>query len=47
MQLMLLDSEDQKEAPIIEELKNLNVDAMTPIEALNALAEMKKKAGGD
>jgi len=30
---------------VIEELKSLNVDAMTPIEALNALAAMKKKAG--
>jgi len=45
-QLMLFDSEEKKESPVIEELKKLNVDAMTPLEALNALAELKKKAGG-
>jgi DNA mismatch repair protein MutS len=44
-QLMLFDSEEKKESPLIEELKKLNVDAMTPLEALNALAGMKKKAG--
>jgi hypothetical protein len=32
-------------APFIEEFKRFNVDAMTPLEALNALAEMKRKAG--
>ncbi len=45
-QLMLFGSEEKKESPVVEELKKLNVDAMTPLEALNALAEMKKKAGG-
>ncbi len=44
-QLMLFDSSDKKESPVIEELRNLNVEAMTPLEALNALAELKKKAG--
>ena len=45
-QLMLFDSDDDmKESPVVEELKKLNVDAMTPLEALNALAELKKKAG--
>ncbi|CAG0992274.1 DNA mismatch repair protein MutS [Methanosarcinales archaeon] len=45
-QLMLFDSDDaMKESPVVEEIKKLNVDAMTPIEALNALAELKKKAG--
>jgi len=45
-QLMLFDSGDaMKESPVVEELKKLNVDAMTPIEALNTLAELKKKAG--
>ena len=45
-QLMLFDSDDaMKESPVVEELKKLNVDAMTPLEALNALAELKKKAG--
>ncbi len=43
-QLMLFEPEAQKDSPLIEELKKLNVDAMTPLEALNALAEMKKKA---
>ncbi|MCZ7383361.1 MAG: DNA mismatch repair protein MutS [Candidatus Methanoperedens sp.] len=41
-QLMLFDSESQKESPVVEELKKLNVDAMTPLEALNALAELKR-----
>ncbi len=41
-QLMLFDSESQKESPVVEELKKLNVDAMTPLEALNALAGLKR-----
>ncbi|MDD5473197.1 MAG: DNA mismatch repair protein MutS [Candidatus Methanoperedens sp.] len=45
-QLMLFGSEEKKESPVVEELKKLNVDAMTPLEALNALAELKKKVGG-
>ncbi len=45
-QLVLFELETPKESPVIEELKKLNVDAMTPLEALNALAELKKKAGG-
>ncbi|MCE8422578.1 MAG: DNA mismatch repair protein MutS, partial [Candidatus Methanoperedens sp.] len=44
-QLMLFDSDNSsKESPVVEELRNLNVDAMTPLEALNALAGLKKKA---
>ncbi|MCX9082907.1 MAG: DNA mismatch repair protein MutS [Candidatus Methanoperedens sp.] len=44
-QLMLFDSENTaKESPVVGELKKLDVDAMTPLEALNALAELKKKA---
>ncbi|MDO9099029.1 MAG: DNA mismatch repair protein MutS [Candidatus Methanoperedens sp.] len=45
-QLMLFEPEAPKESPVIEELKSLNVDAMTPLEALNALAGLKRKAGG-
>ena len=42
---MLFDSDNTaKESPVVEELKKLNVDAMTPLEALNALAGLKKKA---
>ena len=45
-QLMLFDSDNTaKESPVVEELKKLNVDAMTPLEALNALADLKKKVG--
>ncbi|MBU4222257.1 MAG: DNA mismatch repair protein MutS, partial [Euryarchaeota archaeon] len=44
-QVVLFGAEEKKESPVVEELKNLNVDAMTPLEALNALAAMKKKAG--
>jgi DNA mismatch repair protein MutS len=45
-QLMLFDADNtEKESPVVEELKKLNVEAMTPLEALNALAELKKKAG--
>ncbi len=44
-QLVLFEPEAPKESPLIEELKKLNVDAMTPLEALNALAELKKKTG--
>lgn len=44
-QLMLFgeDSSGVKESPVVEELKNLNVDEMTPVEALNVLAGLKKK----
>lgn len=46
-QLVLFDSDNNaRESPVVEELKKLNVDAMTPLEAMNALAELKKKAGG-
>ncbi len=44
-QVVLFGTEDKKDSPVVEELKKLNVDAMTPLEALNALAAMKKKAG--
>jgi len=44
-QVLLFGTEDKKDSPVVEELKKLNVDAMTPLEALNALAAMKKKAG--
>jgi len=43
-QLMLFEPDTAKESPVVGELKKLNVDAMTPLEALNALAELKKKA---
>jgi DNA mismatch repair protein MutS len=32
---------------LIEELRALDVDALTPIEALNRLVELKRRAGGD
>ncbi len=44
-QVVLFGTEDKKDSSVVEELKKLNVDAMTPLEALNALAAMKKKAG--
>lgn len=45
-QLMLFDADTAaKESPVVEELRKLNVEAMTPLEALNALAVLKKKAG--
>lgn len=47
-QLMLFDSDNTaKGSPVVDELKKLNVDAMTPLEALNALAELKKKASNE
>jgi DNA mismatch repair protein MutS len=44
-QLMLFGADDikKKESPVIEELKKLNMDTMTPLEALNVLAGLKKK----
>lgn len=42
-QVVLFGAEEKKESPVVGELKSLNVDAMTPLEALNALAAMKKK----
>ncbi len=43
-QVVLFGSDDvKKESPVVEELKKLNVDAMTPLEALNALAGLKNK----
>ncbi len=44
-QVVLFGTEEKKESPVVEELKSLNVDAMTPLEALNALAVLKRKAG--
>jgi DNA mismatch repair protein MutS len=44
-QVVLFGTEDKKDSPVVDELKKLNVDAMTPLEALNALAAMKKKVG--
>ncbi|MCX9013846.1 MAG: DNA mismatch repair protein MutS [Candidatus Methanoperedens sp.] len=44
-QLMLFgEGEKSAVSPVLEELKGMDVDAMTPIEALNRLAELKKKA---
>jgi len=34
-------------SPIIEELKKLDVESMTPLEALNRLYELQRKVGGD
>jgi DNA mismatch repair protein MutS len=31
--------------PTLEELRALDLDSMTPLDALNRLAELKKKAG--
>lgn len=46
-QMMLFGADNTaKESPVVEELRKLNVEAMTPLEALNALAELKKKAQG-
>ncbi len=46
-QLMLFGADDtEKESPVVEELRKLNVEAMTPLEALNALAGLKKRAEG-
>ncbi|VVB84350.1 DNA mismatch repair protein MutS [uncultured archaeon] len=44
-QVVLFGAEEKKESPVVEELKKINVEAMTPLEALNALAGLKKKAG--
>lgn len=35
-----------REHPVIEELKSINVEQISPIEALNLLYELKKKTGG-
>ncbi|MDA0524760.1 DNA mismatch repair protein MutS [Methanococcoides alaskense] len=49
-QLMLFDPEGSSAPvaepdPVVEELKELDVNSMTPIEALNKLSELQKKAG--
>jgi len=44
-QVVLFGQDERKESPVVEELKSMNVDAMTPLEALNALAGLKKKVG--
>ncbi len=36
---------EQKEHPIIDKIKNLNPDSLTPLEALKKLAELKKEVG--
>jgi DNA mismatch repair protein MutS len=35
-----------REHPVLEELRTLNVEQISPIEALNLLYELKKKAEG-
>ena len=35
------------ESPTLEELKSLDVDALSPLEALTKLYELKKKASTD
>lgn len=37
--------ESSRPHPVMEELKTLDVDRMTPIEALNLLAELKRRSG--
>jgi DNA mismatch repair protein MutS len=37
--------EGNRPHPVMEELKTLDVDRMTPIEALNLLAELKRRSG--
>ncbi|MCL7410349.1 MAG: DNA mismatch repair protein MutS [Methanosarcinaceae archaeon] len=47
-QLILFDSDDAKDTarshPVVDELNNMDVNGMTPLDALNALNELKKKA---
>ena len=44
---MLFGEDGESEvSPVVEELKGMDVASMTPIEAINRLAELKKKAGG-
>jgi DNA mismatch repair protein MutS len=35
-----------EKSPVLEELENLQVDSLTPLEALNKLFELQKKARG-
>ncbi len=46
-QLLLMDSGsvEKQNHPVLSELSSLDIDTMSPIEALNTLAELKKKAG--
>jgi DNA mismatch repair protein MutS len=49
-QLMLFDpggSEALQLNPVVETLKGLNIDGITPLEALNKLHELKNQAGGN
>ena len=43
-QVVLFGQDEKQGSPVVEELKSMNVDAMTPLEALNALAVLKKRA---
>jgi DNA mismatch repair protein MutS len=48
-QLLLFDPDGQEEAsndPVIEEIRGLDINAMTPIDALNKLNEIQKKMNG-
>jgi hypothetical protein len=36
---------EMKDDPLREEIARLDVDGMTPLEALKTIAELKKKAG--
>ncbi|MGP8338080.1 MAG: MutS-related protein, partial [Methanosarcinaceae archaeon] len=48
-QLILFDSDDTKDYnkshPVLDELDNMDINGMTPLDALNALNELKKKSG--
>lgn len=46
-QLLLMDpgTEEKQNHPVLSELSSLDINTMSPIDALNVLAELKKKAG--
>lgn len=46
-QLLLMDSggEEKRNHPVLSDLKTIDLNTMSPIDALNTLAELKKKAG--
>jgi hypothetical protein len=42
---LALFGEPQPPDPMVEELKSLDVNTLTPLEALNRLADFKRRAG--
>jgi hypothetical protein len=44
-QLSFFQPEDPRAAPVVARLRSVDVDRLTPLEALNLLAELRRELG--